>query len=58
MRNQIGGENDEKYLMKEQVQVDNNDEQKQGENIGELKEDVVKQKISNTVILTGGRGYK
>ena len=45
MRNQIGGENDEKYLMKEQVQVDNNDEQKQGENIGELKEDVVKQKI-------------
>ena len=58
MRNQIVGENDEKYLMKEQVQVDNNDEQKQGENIGELKEDVVKQKISNTVILTGGRGYK
>jgi len=47
-----------RYLMKEQVQVDNNDEQKQGEIIGELMEDV-KQKISNTDILTGGdRGYK
>ena len=39
--------------MKEQVQVDNNDEQKQGEIIGELMEDV-KQKISNTDKLTGG----
>ena len=44
--------------MKEQVQVDENDEEQQGEIIGELKEDV-KQKMSNTDKLTGGdRGYK
>jgi len=44
--------------LKEQVQVDRNDKQKQGDIIGELKEDV-EQKISNKDILTGGgRGYK
>jgi hypothetical protein len=43
-------------LIKEQVQVDHNDEQKQGEIIGELQEDV---NISNKDTLTrGGRGYK
>ena len=45
-------------MIKEQVQVYHNDEQKQGEIIGELKEDV-KQNISNKDTLTrGGRGYK
>jgi len=45
-------------LIKQQVQADNNDEQKQGEIIGELKEDV-EQKTSNKDILTGGgRDYK
>jgi hypothetical protein len=44
--------------MKEQVQVETNDEQKTGWNYWVLKEDV-KQKISNKDILTGGgRGYK
>ena len=45
--------------MKEHVQAENNNEQKQGEIIGELKEDV-EQKISNNDTLTGGggRGYK
>ena len=37
--------------------MDNNDKQKQGEIIGELKEDV-EQNISNKDTLTGGgRGY-
>jgi hypothetical protein len=51
--------NHNKYLINEQVQVDNNDEQQQGEIIGELKEDV-EQKISNNDKLTSGgnRGYK
>ncbi len=39
--------------MKEQVQVDNNDEQKQGEIIDELKQ-AVEQRISNKDTLTGG----
>jgi hypothetical protein len=44
--------------MKEQVRVLNNDEQKQCEITGELKEDV-KQKISNKDALTcDSRGYK
>jgi hypothetical protein len=44
--------------MKEQVQVDHNDEQKLGEIIGELKGDV-KQNLSNKDTLTrGGRSYK
>jgi len=42
----------------ESAPQDNNGEQKQGEIIGQLKEDV-KQKISNKDTLTGGdRGYK
>ncbi len=44
--------------MKEQVQTDKNDEQQQGEIIGELNQDV-EQNISNQDTLTGGgRGYQ